>query len=146
MRHSQSLRFLGLERNLVGPAGATLLAAALCPRPPPAPPPVLEGLSLCYNHCLGDEGVRSLAHALRRNDALESLNLVGCGVGDEGVRHLSAALESVCGPPERPEEGGTRGIGIGGGTGTALRYLGECGSPYPAFVPYSHTPSSESGT
>ena len=116
--HNRALRVLGLERTAIDDMGATAIGSAL--RDAIALPleelrlegnaighdgaaslaAALEGntrlrtLNLALNPLGGSAGAAALARGLRRNAALTSLDLSGCGIGDAGAVALATALRS----------------------------------------------------
>eukprot|EP00964_Phaeocystis_antarctica_P080023 scaffold49912_cov66-Phaeocystis_antarctica.AAC.7 len=80
-----AMRTLMINTTYMGDAGASVLATALGRGALPR----LESLAL-GNAGIGDAGLVALAPALRRQPALEELNLTGNPIGDEGLAALVA--------------------------------------------------------
>ena len=83
-----SLRSLGLVNNKLGLLGAEALAAAIRR----GAMPQLASLLIEFNFFVGNQGVATLAPALRKLPALAKLFLCGCDIDDEGVASLFANL------------------------------------------------------
>ncbi|KAF0412365.1 RNI-like protein [Gigaspora margarita] len=82
---NNSLTFLNLSYNKLGPKEGKLLADALCKNT------TLTSLNLECNN-LGPEGGKALAKVLYMNNALTSLNIYGNQLGSEGCKALAKAL------------------------------------------------------
>jgi Ran GTPase-activating protein (RanGAP) involved in mRNA processing and transport len=80
------LRVLGLESNIIGNNGASLLALALHTNQ------VLLQLDMDFNHC-GDEGADSFGLAIKVNPTLLSLSLSNNRVRNKGAARLTNALK-----------------------------------------------------
>ena len=83
-----SLRSLGLVNNKLGLLGAEALAAAIRR----GAMPQLASLLIEFDFFVGNQGVATLAPALRKLPALARLYLAGCDIDDEGVASLFAKL------------------------------------------------------